>query len=118
VSEPLEPSHFEPSHFEASPTVSNERTALAWQRTALALLAGSAIVARLTVDRIGALAVLSLAVVLPLAVWVMAESRGRYAHDAGVRQRQRPRGGRAPLVLAVATMLIALTELAALVASL
>ncbi|MGH3314850.1 MAG: DUF202 domain-containing protein, partial [Nocardioidaceae bacterium] len=57
--------------FEPSPTVSNERTALAWQRTALALLAGSAIVARLTVDRIGALAVLSLVVVLPLATWVM-----------------------------------------------
>ena len=96
----------------------NERTFLAWIRTALALLAGSAIVARLTVDRIGALAVLSLAVVLPLATWVMVESRGRYAHDAGVRQRPRPRGGRAPFVLAAATMLIALTELAALVAGL
>jgi uncharacterized membrane protein YidH (DUF202 family) len=109
---------FEPSPVEPSPTVSNERTALAWQRTALALLAGSAIVARLTVDRIGALAVLSLVVVLPLAIWVMVESRGRYSHDAGVRQRLRPRGGRAPFVLAAATVLIALTELAALVASL
>jgi uncharacterized membrane protein YidH (DUF202 family) len=118
VSAPFEPSPFEPSPFEPSPTVPNERTALAWQRTALALLAGSAIVARLTVDRIGVLAVLSLVVVLPLATWVMVESRGRYAHDAGVRQRQRPRGGRAPFVLAAATMLIALTELAALVASL
>ncbi|MGH3315089.1 MAG: hypothetical protein ACRDO0_02995, partial [Nocardioidaceae bacterium] len=74
--------------------------------------------ARLTVDRIGALAVLSLVVVLPLAAWVMAESRARYAHDAGVRPRPRPRGGRAPLVLAAATTLIALTELAALVVEL
>lgn len=104
--------------FEASATVANERTALAWQRTALALLAGSAVVARLTVDRIGVLAVLSLVVVLPLASWVMVESRGRYAHDAGMRLRSRPRGGRAPFVLTVATVLIALTELAALVAGL
>jgi uncharacterized membrane protein YidH (DUF202 family) len=118
VSASSEPSHSEPSHVEPSPTVANERTALAWQRTALALLAGSAIVARLTADRIGLLAALSLVAVLPLAIWVMAESRGRYAHDAGVRLRPRPRGGRAPFVLTVATILIALTELAALVAGL
>lgn len=94
--------------------VSNERTALAWQRTALALLAASAIVARLTLARLGVVAVVSLLVVLPLALWVMVESRGRYAHAAGVRTRSRPRGGRAPLALACATALIALTELAAI----
>jgi uncharacterized membrane protein YidH (DUF202 family) len=102
---------------ETDPGVHNERTALAWQRTALALLAGSAVVARLTLDRIGVLAVVSVAVTMPLALWVMVESRGRYAHDAWVRRRPRSRGGRAPAVLAMVAVLIGLTELAALVAS-
>jgi uncharacterized membrane protein YidH (DUF202 family) len=97
--------------------VYNERTALAWQRTALALIAGSAVVSRLTVDRVGVLAVVSLAVTMPLALWVMVESRGRYAHDAGVRRRPRSRGGRAPMVLALVTVLVGLNELAALLAS-
>lgn len=94
--------------------VHNERTALAWQRTALAMLAAAAVVSRLTLDRIGVLAVVSLLVVLPLVLWVMLESRGRYAHDAGVRRRPRSRGGRAPAFLATAIVLIGLTELAAL----
>ena len=97
--------------------VYNERTALAWQRTALALIAGSAVVSRLTVDRVGVLAVVSLVVTMPLALWVMVESRGRYAHDAGVRRRPRSRGGRAPTVLTLVTVLVGLTELAALLAS-
>lgn len=99
------------------PGLGNERTALAWQRTALALVAGSAILARLTFDRLGVLALVSVVVALPLSVWVLVESRGRYAHDAGVRRRRRPRGGRAPAALTVATAVLALTELAALVAS-
>jgi uncharacterized membrane protein YidH (DUF202 family) len=99
------------------PSVYNERTALAWQRTALALMAASAVVARLTLDRIGVLAVASVLVTVPLAAWVMVESRGRYAHTAGVRQRSRSRGGRAPTVLAVVTLLVALTELLALLAA-
>jgi uncharacterized membrane protein YidH (DUF202 family) len=92
----------------------NERTALAWQRTALSLLAASAVVARLTVDRLGALAVVSLLLVLPLSLWVMAESRGRYDHDAGVRRRARGRSGRAAAFLSVSVVVIALTELTAL----
>lgn len=98
------------------PADHNERTALAWQRTALALMAGSAVVARLTLDRLGVLAVGSLLVVLPLALWVMLESRGRYAHDARVRTRPGPRGGRGPAVLALLTVVVALTELAAVLA--
>ncbi|MGH3355301.1 MAG: DUF202 domain-containing protein [Nocardioidaceae bacterium] len=94
--------------------VYNERTALAWQRTALAMLAAAGVVSRLTLDRIGVLAVVSLLVVLPLVLWVMLESRGRYAHDAGVRRRPRSRGGRSPAFLATAIVLIGLTELAAL----
>jgi uncharacterized membrane protein YidH (DUF202 family) len=97
------------------PPVQNARTALAWQRTALSLLAGSAIVARLTLDSLGVFAVVAFLVVLPLAGWVLWESRARYLRSAGVRRSVRARGGRAPLMLTLATATIALTELAALV---
>jgi uncharacterized membrane protein YidH (DUF202 family) len=92
----------------------NERTALAWQRTALSLMAGAAILARLTFDRLGLVAVALLGVALLLALWVLLESRGRYDHDAGTRSRDRPRSGRAPAALAVATVVVGLTEAAAL----
>jgi hypothetical protein len=95
----------------------NERTALAWQRTALSLLAGSAAVCRLTIDRLGPLALMCVVVAAPAAGWVFLESRGRYRHDAEIQARERPRGGRAPAALALVTTTIALTELAALLAS-
>lgn len=94
---------------------SNERTALAWQRTALALLAGGAIISRLTFDRVGIFSWIALAVVLPLSAWVLLESRGRYAHDAGLRSRGRSRGGRAPAAVAICTVTLALVELLAVV---
>jgi len=98
------------------PSVYNERTALAWQRTALSLLGGAAVVARLAFDDLGLLAVLGFVVVLPLVAWVLRESQGRYHHDAGVRPRAGPRGGRAPAALAAVAVVVALIELAALVA--
>jgi hypothetical protein len=91
----------------------NERTALAWQRTALSLAAASALLARLTFDRLGLMALLSI-VALPLSVWVFLESRQRYSRDAGVRPGTRSRDGRAPAALTLATAVTAATELAAL----
>jgi uncharacterized membrane protein YidH (DUF202 family) len=93
---------------------SNERTALAWQRTALALLAGAAVLSRVTLDTLGALALLSVAVALPMTGWVLVESRLRYLDRTGDRRRSRPRGGRAPTALLVATLAFAATELAAI----
>ena len=94
--------------------VSNERTALAWQRTALSLIAASAVIARLTWSRLGVTALVALTAATGLSIWVFVESRGRYAHDAGIDSRGRSRGGRAPAAVAVATVLVAVTELAAL----
>jgi uncharacterized membrane protein YidH (DUF202 family) len=99
---------------DGAPGVSNERTALAWQRTALSLLAGAAIMARLTWSDLGALAAILLGGAVALSGWVFWESRGRYAHHAGTRPRPGARGGRAPGALTAAIVLIALTELAAL----
>jgi uncharacterized membrane protein YidH (DUF202 family) len=92
----------------------NERTALAWQRTALSLLAASAAVSRLTLGRLGPLAMLCLVVAIPATGWVFFESRGRYLHDADIRTRPAPRGGRGPAAVALVTTVVALTELAAL----
>lgn len=92
----------------------NERTALAWQRTALGVVAGSAILARLTFARLGLLALVTVAIALPIGLWIFLESRARYRHDAGIHLRPRSRGGRSPFTLSLATMAIGFTELAAL----
>jgi uncharacterized membrane protein YidH (DUF202 family) len=93
---------------------SNERTALAWQRTALSLLAGAAVLGRLTFAQLGWAAIALLGVAALLCLWVFAESRWRYVQQLGVRHRTHERDGRAAMSLTVATCLIALTESAAL----
>ncbi|TYL44851.1 DUF202 domain-containing protein [Nocardioides sp. BGMRC 2183] len=93
--------------------LSNERTALAWQRTALSLMVAAAVMGRLSFGRLGEIAMLPLGIAAVLSAWVFVESRGRYDDAAQRRRRPRPRGGRAPLALAVATVLIAGTEIAA-----
>ena len=60
------------------PGVQPERTALAWQRTALATAAGSAIVARHTVGPLGPGALVVLAVSLGLALAAFVLGRRRY----------------------------------------
>jgi uncharacterized membrane protein YidH (DUF202 family) len=92
---------------------SNERTALAWQRTALSLVAGSAIMARLTWSSLGIVAVATLTAAMVLSLWVFVESWARYSAEAGTRSRAHFRAGRSPLALAVATALVAATELMA-----
>jgi uncharacterized membrane protein YidH (DUF202 family) len=96
------------------PGLGNERTALAWQRTALSVVAGAAVVSRLTLDRVGVAAVLATGAAGLIGIWLFLESRERYRHDAGLRLRSRGRGGRSPLALAIAVAVLALTELAAL----
>jgi hypothetical protein len=105
------------SRAKGDPGLANERTALAWQRTALSLMASTGVMARLTWSRLGLFAVLTLTIALTLAVWVFFESRGRYSHDAGTHGRTGPRGGRAPAFVATIIALLAATELVALAAT-
>lgn len=104
-----------------------ERTALAWQRTALATAAGSAIVARHTVGPLGpgALIVMAASLVLALTAFVLGRRRylagptgSRFTTD-GVRRRWAlpRRDGVAPALLSLAVGGIALTELAAVLAA-
>ena len=90
------------------------RTELAWQRTALSLVAGSAVITRLTFARLGTVALAALLVALPLSGWVLLESRLRYRRDPGAR-RPRSRGGVPAAALALGTVIVAAVELAALV---
>jgi uncharacterized membrane protein YidH (DUF202 family) len=92
----------------------NERTALAWQRTALSLMVASALVLRLTVHELGASALIGAGIAFPLALCVFLESRGRYRHDAGLRLRSRVRGGRAGAALTSAMVLLGSLELVAI----
>jgi NADPH:quinone reductase-like Zn-dependent oxidoreductase len=70
---------------EADAGTSNERTALAWQRTALALVAGAALIGRLTFDRLGWWSLLGAVLAAGLGAWVLLESGSRYV-------RRTPRG--------------------------
>jgi len=81
------------------------------------LIGGSLVLARLTFDRLGSMALVSVVVALPLGMWVFIESRHRYAHDVGIQVRTHSRGGRAPAALAIAASTVALTELGALIRS-
>ena len=98
----------------ADPGLGNERTALAWQRTALSVLAGSAVLARLTAPGLGWFSLLAVAVAVPTTAWIMVEARGRYRHDSAQVLRGRDRDGRASAALATAVSCACVTELLAL----
>ncbi|UVF79362.1 DUF202 domain-containing protein [Gordonia mangrovi] len=88
--------------------VADERTSLSWQRTALAVMAGGAIMCRLMVDNWGIWSVVPLVAGLGLGGWSFAEARLRHP-------RQRSRGGRAALLVALAVAVLGLCEAIALV---
>lgn len=61
------------------PGLARERTALAWQRTALTLAAGTLIIARVNVERSPLVAYVETGIGLPLCLWaaVLLGHRGR-----------------------------------------
>lgn len=92
----------------------NERTALAWQRTALSLMAGSVALTRLTFDHLGPVSLVSVAVTLPLCAWVLHHSRTRYRRRVRVGPESSRHDGLAPAALVVSIAAMAATELAEL----
>ncbi len=90
-----------------------ERTALSWQRTSLACAAGAAIIARHSGETLGPAAVVILIGTLALAALAFVLGRRRYT--TAPAEPSRRRDGRAPFVLALAILTMALTELLALV---
>ena len=100
-----------------------ERTALAWQRTALATAAGSAIVARHSVGPLGPAALVIMGVSIGLALTAFTLGRRRYlagptesrlSATEGRRRWDLPRrDGLAPALLSLAVLSLAATELSA-----
>jgi uncharacterized membrane protein YidH (DUF202 family) len=97
--------------------VQNERTALAWQRTGLALFGATIVAGRLGMRDWPMATVLALAPTLLLSVAMMrlAGRRYRHAHAARHDRRQGP-GGRLPFAAAAAVTLLGLAALAAVLA--
>jgi uncharacterized membrane protein YidH (DUF202 family) len=99
--------------------VQNERTALAWQRTGLALFGATIVAGRLGMRHWPAVTVLALSPALLLSLVLMRLSGLRYrrAQAALHDQRQGP-GGRLPFAAAAAVTMLGLAALAAVLAGL
>ena len=96
------------------PGLGNERTTLAWQRTALSVVAGAAIVGRLTLEGIGVVTVLATGVAAVIGLLLFVEGRDRYRRNAGARHGPPPPDARSTLALSIAVAILAGTELSAL----
>lgn len=93
----------------------NERTSLAWQRTALSIAAGAAVVSRLTISNIGAWAIIVFALSVAMSVVTFLSARWEYRRRA---QLQAPpvlvyEGARAGLLVAN-VLLLGVTEVVAI----
>ena len=105
----------------SDPTAPQERTALAWRRTGLALLVGALTIGRLTLDSLGPVVVLPTVIAASLACWVLVESL-RVRRMARTHPDQPGfsvlADGRLPVVVAGLVGGLALGELAAAVVAL
>ena len=97
--------------------VQNERTALAWQRTGLALFGAILVAARLGLTRWPLVTVVALAPSLALSVAMLHLAGRRYRQAQTALHDMRPGpGGRLPFVAATAVTLLGLAALAAVLA--
>lgn len=99
------------------PGLQQERTALAWRRTGLALVVGALTIGRLTMDTLGTTVLLPAAAAAVLAAWVVSVTmRGRrhaLTHPDEPSFDKVLRDGRVPAVVALVAAGLALGELAA-----
>ena len=99
------------------PGLQQERTALAWRRTGLALVIGALTIGRLTMDTLGTSVLVPAFAAAVLAAWVVSVTlRGRrYAltHPDEPNFDRILRDGRVPAVVALVTVALAVGELTA-----
>lgn len=97
------------------PGLQQERTALAWRRTGLALAVGALLLSRLTLDTLGTAVIVPAAVAFVLAAWVVSVTlRGRRyaaAHPDEPSFDRILRDGRVPAVVALVAVALAAGEL-------
>ncbi|TDD66099.1 DUF202 domain-containing protein [Jiangella aurantiaca] len=91
----------------------NERTALAWTRTALALLVGVVLASRLAAEPLGPAAMVFGLAVAPVALLILVLARRRYrrSNEALHADRALP-DGKLPALVALVTLLLAALEIA------
>lgn len=93
-----------------------ERTALSWRRTGLALLVGSLVLGRLTLERSGPVAVVVIGIAAVVVLWAMVDAfrHGRMALVSPVDARFSSllRDGRLPAAMTVTAVILASVELA------
>lgn len=89
----------------------HERTALAWQRTALSLGVGAMALTRLAYPRVGAAGLICLLAV-PLTAFVLRRSSKRYHHRGGSDAGHLAADGVAGMALVLAVLVMCLTGLA------
>jgi len=97
------------------PGLQPERTALAWQRTALSMGAAVLVVVRLTVGSLGAIALAVLVFCVAHAAVVFGHAQRRYGARTGSSTRQTLAVGLHGALLALQVILLAALEVAALV---
>ena len=97
-----------------------ERTALAWQRTGLALFGATVVAGRLGMRDwpVATVLVLAPAVLLSIGMMRLAGRRYRHARAAAVDDGRHGQGGRLPFAAAAAVALLGLAALAAVLAGL
>lgn len=104
------------------PGLQQERTALAWRRTGLALVAGALGIGRLTMDTLGTGVLVPAALAAALALWVVGLTLrgGRYAsaHPDEPHFDRILTDGRVPAVVTAVVVGLALGEIAAAAAQL
>jgi putative membrane protein len=96
------------------PGLQNERTSLAWSRTALALVVAVLLAVRITLGELGLLAVVFTIFTLPLAVGVLVSAARRYRtarHSLHARETFLP-DARLPAAVTVLVLSLAVIELA------
>lgn len=103
----------------APPGLSIERTALAWQRTALSLLGASLLVARLALDALGPVVVLVVLLSLGHVAALFRSVRRRYHDRSGTSTARRPpvAVGLHGALLVLQILLLVAVEISSLVVS-
>lgn len=94
-----------------------ERTALAWNRTALAILGVAAAITRVTFERFGVPSLACLGLTLPLALWIFWTTSTRFRQPRTLKVAVSQPHGAVNASLAAMIVILGLAEVTALLSA-